>query len=424
MLFDKIKIPAFASSAFKYTAANFINAIVPILLLPVLTAYLSKEEYGLISIFQVIVMIILPFVGFNSQSALEREFFNAKTYFPEYVTNAVFLLLLSGIFILTLFLGFNSMISALTDFPAPLLWLIPVYCICHNICEVLLSTWRVRDKASSYGLFRLGRTSFEIGLSLFLIVVAEMGMLGRIEAMVAGAFIFSVLAIYLLHRTQTIPIKWNVVYIKDILKFGAPLIPHTLGSVIIIYSDRIFISKMVGMAETGSYTVGYQVAMSIYLLQSSFNLAWVPWFYNRLNLKEPTADQQIIKITYWYFLVLLFCVLALTILSPFIFRIFVAHSYSDSIRFVFWIALGFCFDGMYKMVVNYIFYVKKTYIISFITLFTALVNLVLNYFFINWYGAIGASKATALCMFIEFVIVWAISNRIYPMPWFVLRKTQ
>lgn len=424
MSFDKIKIPTFAWSAFKYTAANLLNATVPILLLPVLTSYLSKEEYGLVSIFQVIVMIILPFIGFNSQSAVEREFFNAKTNFPEYLTNAIFLLLASGGFVLTLFLGLNVIISRLTDFPASLLWAIPVYCICHNLCEVLLSNWRIRDKATSYGLFRIGRTLLEIGLSVFFVVVAGMGMRGRIEAMLIAATVFSVLAIYLLHRSQFLTVKWNTDFIKDILRFGAPLIPHTLGGVIMIYSDRIFISKMLGMAETGSYTVGYQVAMAIYLLQSSFNLAWVPWFYKRLSLEENRTNQQIVKITYWYFLALMFCVLALTISSPLIFRIFVDQTYQDSIQFVFWIALGFGFDGMYKMVVNYIFYVKKTYIISFITLFTALTNLVLNYFFITWDGAIGASKATALCMFMEFIIVWGISNKIYPMPWFAIRKTQ
>jgi Na+-driven multidrug efflux pump len=72
------------------------------------------------------------------------------------------------------------------------------------------------------------------------------------------------------------------------------------------------------------------------------------------------------------------------------------------------------------MVVNYIFFIKKTHLISIITFSTAALNLVLNYFFITLYGSVGAAKATALCMFIEFVAVWMLANKLYPMPWFKL----
>lgn len=418
-LIPKFQIPKFASSAFKYTAANFLNAIVPILLLPVLTAYLSKEDYGLVSMFQVMIMIALPFIGLNSQGAIEREFFNDRYDFAEYITNAIAILSISGALIFLIFQIFGTTISLLVDFPVKFLWLVPTYCICHNVCEVLLSYWRVNNKPTTYGLFRVSRTLVEVGLSVFLVTVALKGWTGRLEGMAITAFIFGGLAIIFLFRARLMKFYWSAEQIKDILKFGVPLIPHTLGSVIMIYSDRIFITKMIGLADTGVYTVGYQVAMAISLLQSSFNLAWVPWFYEKLNQKSASINRQIVKFTYGYFLVILFCVAVLTISTPLIFKIFINKSYQDAIQFVFWIALGFAFDGMYKMVVNYIFYIKKTYIISLITLLTATLNLALNYILISRYGALGAAKATAISMFCEFVAVWWISKRIYPMPWLI-----
>jgi O-antigen/teichoic acid export membrane protein len=416
-LLDKVKLPSVATAAFKYTAANLLNAMVPVLLLPILTAYLSKEDYGIVSMFQVMVMIALPFAGFNSQGAIEREFFNSQYDFSKYVTNSIFILLLSGGLLLAFSFIFKFSISSLTNFPSQFIWLVPVYCICNNVCEIVLSVWRVNNRPSAYGLFRITRTLIEIGLSVFLVTIADKGWLGRVEAMVLAASVFFGLSFFFLFRSNLISLTWDNRYVKDILKFGVPLIPHTLGGVIMIYSDRIFITNMVGLADTGSYTVGYQVAMAISLLQSSFNLAWVPWFYGKLNLRDIKTNLQIVKITYWYFLIIILCALGLTLVSPLLFKIFIHKSYYGSIQFVFWIAIGFAFDGMYKMVVNYIFYLKKTYIISLITFTTAGMNLFLNYFFITWYGAVGAAIATATCMLFEFLVVWWISSRIYSMPW-------
>ncbi|MFZ6009543.1 MAG: lipopolysaccharide biosynthesis protein, partial [Bacteroidota bacterium] len=349
------------------------------------------------------------------------EFFDQRFDFEQYVGNSLLLTFGTGLIALLLVVVFDGPLSELPDFPVSALWLVPVYCFCHNICELLLSIWRAQSKPVAFGLFRVGRTLLEIGLSVLFVTAAAKGWRGRIDGMLVAAISFGFLALIFLFRAK-VRVSASVAYLKDIAKFGAPLIPHTLGAIVMIYSDRLFITKMIGLSETGAYTVGYQVAMAISLLQSSFNLAWVPWFYDRLNQKNNLINRQIVQISYVYFLVILLCALALTLISPLVFRVFIHESFHDAIQFVFWISIGFAFDGMYKMVVNYIFYLKKTYLISIITVVTATLNLILNYFFISWYGAVGAAKATALCMLFEFILVWWMSSRIYPMPW-NLKKT-
>jgi len=69
------------------------------------------------------------------------------------------------------------------------------------------------------------------------------------------------------------------------------------------------------------------------------------------------------------------------------------------------------------MVVNYIFYVKKTYILAWVTFFSAGINIILNYFFIKANGAIGAAQATTITFFVQFIIVWILSAKVYKMPW-------
>jgi Na+-driven multidrug efflux pump len=42
---------------------------------------------------------------------------------------------------------------------------------------------------------------------------------------------------------------------------------------------------------------------------------------------------------------------------------------------------------------------------------------VLNYFFINAFGAIGAAQATSVVFFIKFILVWVLSAKVHKMPW-------
>ncbi|MBP7464428.1 MAG: oligosaccharide flippase family protein, partial [Bacteroidales bacterium] len=225
------------------------------------------------------------------------------------------------------------------------------------------------------------------------------------------------LAMFFLLKGRWLRKGINKEYIKDALKFGVPLIPHVIGAIIITYSDRLFITNMVSIAETGLYSVGYNVGMIVYLVQNSFNQAWVPWFYEKLKGDRHSDKRNIVKFTYLYYLAMGLMVAAVTLGTPWFFATFLGQSYQNAVQFVFWIALGFGFNGMYKMVVNYIFYLKKTYIISIMTVVTAVINILLNYFFIRSMGAIGAAKATAVSFFIEFVVVWIISSRLYKMPW-------
>ena len=179
---------------------------------------------------------------------------------------------------------------------------------------------------------------------------------------------------------------------------------------------------MVGLEEMGSYAVGYQIGMVIALVQNSFNQAWIPWLYSRLKENKLSVKKQVVKITYVYFGVILVIVAAVYLMLPLVFELMVDDSFIDALDIVIWIALGFAVNGMYKMVVGYLFYTEKTGIIGISTFSTALLNLVLNYLFILQFDAIGAAYATFVSFFVQFVLIWMVSARNYKMPWFSFYK--
>ncbi|HIH5998879.1 TPA: lipopolysaccharide biosynthesis protein, partial [Proteus mirabilis] len=59
-----------------YVLSNIINAAIPFLLLPVITKYLSQEEYGQAAMFQSLVLGLAAFVGLNIQGFSIRKYFD------------------------------------------------------------------------------------------------------------------------------------------------------------------------------------------------------------------------------------------------------------------------------------------------------------------------------------------------------------
>jgi len=79
--------------------------------------------------------------------------------------------------------------------------------------------------------------------------------------------------------------------------------------------------------------------------------------------------------------------------------------------------VAFLFQGFYFMVTNYIFYSKKTYVLSIITITSVIFISILNYFLILKIGILGSAYAMLSIWIFQFLIVFCFSNKIYPMPW-------
>jgi len=139
--------------------------------------------------------------------------------------------------------------------------------------------------------------------------------------------------------------------------------------------------------------------MIIGLLANSFNLAWAPFLYEKLKENNHYTKVKIVKFTYLYDVGIILLALALSFIAPYFLKFFVSKNFYSAYKYVLWIALGYAFQGMYFMVVNYIFYGKKTYILAWVTFTSAGINIVLNYFFI------------------KFILVWILSSKAYKMPW-------
>jgi len=401
-----------------YTLTSILNSAIPFFMLPILTRYLTPEDYGIVSMFTLLATFIAPFIGLSLNGAIARQYYDQeKINIWEYVSNSILILIVNTLIVGTLFYMFSSYISQLVSFPSKLLWTVIVFSFSQVICSILLSLLQVQKKPLAYGAFNIMNTSLNMIISIILVVFLGWTYTGRIYGMVLSFSIFGIIALIILIRKKWIVFNIRKDYIKHALMFGVPLIPHALSGTIISMTDRFFITSMVGLAATGVYTVGYQVGTIINLLSASFNNAYVPWLYERLKQNHYATKIKIVKFTYAYFLGILILAIVLGISAPIFLKVLLGKAFNDSSIYVIWVALGYAFNGMYLMVVNYIFYEQKNSFLAMVTFATAILNVILNYFFIKEFGAIGAAQATTVIFATKFIVVWTLSAKVHKMPW-------
>jgi O-antigen/teichoic acid export membrane protein len=405
-------------NSFIYASSNVARNIIPFLLLPILTHYLTPADYGIVATFEVLLAVIVVFVGLNMPGAVGISFFKVeKRELRVYIGNVLLILFSSFLFTFCVILILKSFLSHLVKFPENWLPIIVVVALAQSIFTLVLTLWQVEQKPLPYGLYQISQTAVNVVLSLTFVLLFHLGWQGRVLGISIASIIFGLISLFLICRRKYLKLDVNKVYIKDALSFGIPLIPHALGVWIMASIDRLFINSMVNISTTGIYTVGYQVGMIIGLIATSFNQAWSPFLFDKLNENKIDVKIKIVKFTYIYSAVIIFLALLLSLTAPWFLEFFVSKDFYGAYKYVFWVALGYAANGMYFMVVNYIFYVKKTYILAWITIFAAIVNVILNYFFIKANGAIGAAQATAVSFLLSFVLTWALSARVYKMPW-------
>jgi len=405
-------------SSLVFTASNAINSSIPFLLIPVLTRYLNPEEYGLLSIFQVMTTLMVSFVGLNAHSSTIIQYYKRYTLdFPRYVFNSLLILLSSFVFFTIIFIVFGDYIAALSEFPCNWLPFVVLFATCQFLFQLLLGLLIASQRPYHYGMFQITQTALNLTLSLILVIPFHMGWKGRIIGQIIVFGLYAILSIYLLYRQGLLSVGYNKEYIKKALKFGLPLVPHTLGGAILMFSDRLIISKIENVSEVGVYMVGFQFAQIILLIQDSINSAFAPWLYRNLKKNSHEQNVKLVKTTYLYFIIIFIFSVCYALIIPFFYKIFVGPEFVSGAKYIFWIAVGFAFNGMYKMVVNYIFYTEKTYILALITTFSAMCNVSLTYFFVTKYGTIGAAYSICMSYLISFLLTWFFSNKVYPMPW-------
>jgi len=403
-----------------YIFAEVLNKAIPFLLLPILTRYLTPTDYGMIASFTAFVAFLSIFVGLSIHGAVSINFFKTtKEELKIYIANGIFVLLITTIIVGFVVFIFKEPLHNKLLLSSEWLYIGVILSFSQFVTLLNLTLWIAEKKPKAYGIYQISQTFVISTMSILFVVVLHFDWTGQVIANILGTLSFALFSFYLLYKRGYLEFKFNKKDMKDLLHFGIPMIPHNLSGWITTNGDKLLLITLVGASATGLFTVGFQIGIVMSVLVSSFHKVWNPYLYEKLSSSNFSLNSKIkiVKFTYLYFVLMVVLVLFLNFIAKYIFIYMIDSQYMDSYQYVIYILIMYALNGMYFMVVSYIFYFKKTKQLAYITFSCSILHLLFSYIFINIFGAIGAAYSGVISYTLMFLAVWYYSNKIYPMPW-------
>lgn len=408
-----------------YIFSSIASAAIPFILLPILTRYLSPAEYGQIAMFSIFTTALAALIGLSVHGAANRRFFDentTNTQLARFNGNCFFILLASACIALFFLVFVDVFLAGHLGIPPAWIYLGLLSVFCSFIVNLRLGQWQVRGKAKSYGVLQITNASVVLLFSLLFVVSLKLGPNGRIYGIVLTSVIVGALSFFTLRNDKLVLFEYNRSDINYALSFGIPLIPHVLGGFLLLSVDRLVINKELGLEMTGIYMVAINLGSALNIVFNSINKAYSPWLFGQLKKDKQASKRAIVKKTYMYFAFLVLMTALSFLIAPPILKSIVGEKFHQAADVLPLIITGQIFLGMYLMVTNYIFYIKKTKYLSYITISSGAVNVVLLLLLIPHYGINGAALAFLIANFLRFLGTWALSAKVYKMPWALCQK--
>jgi O-antigen/teichoic acid export membrane protein len=401
-----------------YGIGGLVSRIVAVLLLPVYTHYLTPADYGKIETLIALTTVLGIVLRAGISSAFFRFYFDAEDAAARrtVLRTSFWFTMGAGTLGLVLLLALAGPISDLlfgTTGAANLVRAAGVALWATVNYEQLTSLFRVEERSFAFVCASLANVFLTIGITLILVVWLEKGAVGVIVGNFSGTLI--VYVALLGFRREQLGLQFDRGLLREMNRFGIPLVPTALFLWVTNFSDRFFLVKLSDVSEAGLYSVGVRVASAMVLLLTAFRMAWPAFAYS-------IRDENEAKRTYAYVLTYLTVVtawvaLALTLLAPWLVDLLAAPRFAESSRVVGPLAFAAVAFAAYIVIAIGVGRVRRTQFNWVVTGAAAVVNVALNLALIPPYGMMGAAIATvAAYVTMAIGMAWW-SQRIYPVPY-------
>ena len=415
-----------ANNALIYVVGGGLTGLISFLLMPVLTRYLSPADYGIVYMFMVLIMFFVSVIGLQADTYFARYYFEfEKAVFAEHMGGILKVILLSAIIILSIVLILRHQLALALSISGNMIILSVIIGTSSFISVFILRYYQLASKPIQYIYVTMAMSIIGLIISLVLVVYFHLGWKGRIVGVIVPIVLQAFISILILYKNGLIKFELNFKHMRNIILFGLPLVLGSVSGWIINLADKIFITKMVSIAATGTYGIASSMGMIMGLIVDSCARAWVPYFFKNIRDNSAEKNLKIVKATYLYAIFVIIMSFIVTLAAYIFIRYFLAKDYQSSLSYLIWIILGQGILGIRSIFIYYLLYKNKNYVLTYIIILTSVISIIMNYLLIKSFGAMGAAYTVFICSLITLVLITGSSVYYHKMPWlFFLKKVR
>jgi O-antigen/teichoic acid export membrane protein len=401
-----------------YGLGGVVSRVLAVLLLPVYTAYLEPRDLGSVGVLVALSAVLVTILRGGIASAFFRFYFDSREdehRLRVLRTSFWFTMAMATVGLVGGLILADPIARALSLGDQPNLvraafvglWVQMNY-------EQLTALFRVEERSQGFLVVSLVNIAITIAATLVLLVVFDQGALGVIVGNFTGT-----LAVYLpllAYRREQLGLQFDRPLLREMQRFGRPLVPAALALWAVNFSDRLFLANLSDLTEVGRYELGARIASAVVLLVAAFRMAWPAFAY---SIEDDTEARRtygfvltyIVFVTSWLAVVL-------GLVSPWLVQILASdEGFHPGSRVVAPLSFAASAFAAYIVVTIGVGRAKSTRFNWVATGIAALVNLGLNVTLIPRYGMMGAAVATVAAYTTLFVVRTIHAQRVYPVPY-------
>ena len=400
--YKSLSLPVKAT--FWFTICNFILKAISFITVPLFARYLSTEEYGIVSVYNSYQQIFMIFATLElSMGAYQRGIIKFKEQICLFTQSIQMLWSFITAVLFIVVFTFRGIFIHLTDTNITILTLMFVYFLVQPAYECWVNRKRFSYDYKSVVFFTIVFTLFVTLIPLGCIIFIDQKAILRIASTLIVQIIFC-LPFYLKNINFKRASKNKDLikgHIKFALSFQLPLLFHSLSYFILAQSDRIMIGAMVGKSEAAIYSVAYSLSNVVIIFQTSINQVLKPWRYQMMEKREYGLISNITNMLLLFFGIFL---LLFILIAPEVMKLLFNESYYEAVWTIPPITLSVYFMFLYSIFTDIESYFYKTKYIMYGSVVCAVINIILNYFGIIYFGYISCGYAT-LISYVIFAIM-------------------
>jgi O-antigen/teichoic acid export membrane protein len=396
-----------------YGVGGILSRLIAVFLIPLYASYLGTVGFGRIETIIALSGVLVIVLRLGITSAFFRFYFDADTDAERTVVVRTSFWFTMGMATLGLAVGlvFAPQLSDWLKLHDP--WLVRAGFVglwAQMNYAQMTSLFRVEQRPISFAIASVANVLITIGSTVALVVGAHAGAVGAVVGNFLGTL--TVYAALLAYRRYQLGLQFDRELLRQMNRFGLPLVPAALALWAINFIDRLIIGQLKGQAEVGIYSMAVRVASVIVFLMTAFQLAWPAFAYSIRDDDEAKRTYAFV-LTYLLF-VTCWISLALGALAPWIVDVLATPKFARAAEAVPLLAFATAAYSGYSVLAIGIGRARQTQYNWIVAGIAALVNVVLNFALIPPFGMMGAAVATLAAYVALFAAMWLNSRRVYP----------
>lgn len=375
--------------------------LLSIFLLPLFTKKLPTAEFGIIGLLWLVIPLLSRVMNLGMDVGVSLKFFKEEhKALSQTLYNGLFAIISVAILIWLLGCTQIDWIQLVIDktVTRKIFTLLIISCLFSSCTTLMCSFLQNAGKATFNVIMTILPQLIIVGLTYYFVLYVEASYTSYIWGMALGNLVTGFFALGFFFKNYPLRyFRFSLPILKNLLRIGLPVLPGTIGGIILASGDRYMIKYFLGLEAVAIYTFGYRFSsqMAEGLFQP-FQKALSPVIYKKAAQSNTEGRAYNIKIINNILLIFSIVVAAAIIPMRDIMDIMGTHAYAGAYP-VFMVSLIGIFIYTVSQAESYsIIFIERTEITAATVIVAAIVNIGLNYVFIPKYGILAAAFTTVI----------------------------